>query len=326
MIRRAALLLLLPLGLAACDAGGGETASALPPLPRLSERPLPEGAEGWSWLGQALFAPPLPGAVREDREAKLARSEAEVAANPEDPDALLWLGRNQAYLGSYRSAIETFTQGTRQFPDDARFLRHRGHRWLTLRELERARRDLVRAAELMGEAGGEIEPDGLPNAAGIPLSTLAFNVHYHRALAELLLGNLEAARGGWLETLAVSDNPDLEVAARYWLTLTLLRLGAQEEAQAVMAAVDPDLPLLENESYRDLLLYFRGDRPLESILPASGEGLATVTVLYGVGLWALLQGDEEEARFRMQEILERPAQWAAFGYMAAEAEVARQQW
>jgi hypothetical protein len=47
-----------------------------------------------------------------------------------------------------------------------------------------------------------------------------------------------------------------------------------------------------------------------------------VTVGYGVGNWHWYQGRQAQAMRIWKGILESP-QWAAFGYLAAEAEVAR---
>jgi tetratricopeptide (TPR) repeat protein len=332
-VRPVTLAASFALGAALAACGGADAPDDAPPadpdaLPRIDRtaEPLPEGAQAWSLLGQALFPPPLPLEVQATREENLDDALRDRATNPDDPETWIWIGRHHAYLGDYRAAVETFSEGFERFPADMRFLRHRGHRWITLRAFGRAREDLARATREMGAAGAEIEPDGLPNPAGIPLTTLAFNAWYHRALAEYLAGDFEEALASWEETLAVSDNPDLEVASRYWLNLTLRRLGQEERAREVAAAVDADAELLENTTYRDLLLHFRGDLPAEAVLPADGAGLGSVTALYGLGAHAFLSGDETEARRRFQQILERPDQWPAFGYVAAEVEVARHRW
>jgi tetratricopeptide (TPR) repeat protein len=328
--RLAAGVLLLTAVTAGCGEAPRDEAAApdetVPPLPVWTPADLPEGAQGRSFLGEALFPPPLPDELRLQREEELAEALAERDADLNDPDAWIWVGRRQAYLGRYREAIQTFTEGIDRFPDDPRFFRHRGHRWITVRELDRAVEDLEAGLDLAGDRMHEIEPDGLPNPAGIPLSTLGFNLWYHLALAEYLRGDFAAARDGWEATLAVSANPDLRVAALYWLHLTLRRLGEEERARQVVAEVTPGTEVLENTSYRDLILYFRGLAPREEILPGEEEGLGTVTVLYGLGARALSDRDTDEARRRFHQILSRPDQWAAFGYLAAEAEVARRGW
>jgi tetratricopeptide (TPR) repeat protein len=289
---------------------------------------LPGGVQATSLLGESLYPPSLPADLQESREAELAAAEAQRGAEPDDPDAWIWVGRRQAYLGRYREAIRTFSEALEHFPHDPTLLRHRGHRWITVREFERAVEDLSRGVDGATTQGSldEVEPDGLPNPAGIPLGTLGFNLWYHLSLAEYLRGDFEAARRGWEATLDLSGNPDLQVAARYWLHLTLRQLGEETAAAQVVASVTPEMELLENHAYHDLILHFRGLRSRDAVLPEEGEGLGTVTVLYGLGAKALLDGDEEEARRRFHEILSRHDQWAAFGFLAAEAEVARRGW
>ncbi len=165
-----------------------------------------------------------------------------MAANPDDPDALIWLGRRTAYLGRYREAIAIFTQGVERWPGDARFLRHRGHRWITVREFGRAVADLERAARLVEDRSDEVEPDGLPNARGIPTSTLQTNIYYHLGLAHYLRGDLAGARRAFEACLERSRHADMAVATRYWLYLTLRRAG---DGAGAARAADPAARALE---------------------------------------------------------------------------------
>ena len=287
---------------------------------------LPQGAQTRSLLGEVFFPPPLSEELREEREANLVAALEERDEYPDDPEAWIWVGRHQAYLGEYRAAIATFTEGWERFPDDARFLRHRGHRQITLRDFPAARDDLALGIEIAGEAMAEIEADGLPNALGIPLTTLGFNLWYHRALAEYLEGDFEAARSSWIETLEVSDNADLQVAARYWLHLTTRRMGDEAAAAEAIEGIDESTEVIENGAYRDLILLLRGDRTVDEVLGGADDGLAGVTTLYGVAMHELLSGELDSGRARLQRILDQPEQWPAFGYVAAEAEVAAGRW
>src|SRR5215207_3379242 len=92
---------------------------------------------------------PLPPEVQADREAKLAEAREDLRKNPDDADALIWVGRRTAYLGRYREAIEIFSQGIAKHPDDARLYRHRGHRYITVRDLGPAILDFEKAARLI---------------------------------------------------------------------------------------------------------------------------------------------------------------------------------
>lgn len=297
----------------------GEEADA---RPTLSSAPLPEGAEAMSLLGEPLFPPtPSPEAAALQRDS-LAAAEARLAANPGDAMARIWVGRRQAYLGRYNDAIATFTEGIAQHPEDSRFYRHRGHRYVTTRRFPEAVADFQRAVELIRGTEDRVEPDGLPNAAGIPLSTLQFNIWYHLGLAQYLQGDLEDALASYRACMEVSVNPDLQVATAHWLYMTLRELGRDEEAAAVLEPITADMEIIENQSYHRLLLMYKGERSPEELL---GDGTAAdasnSAVIYGVGNWYLYNGETDRAR----EIFERLVagdQWAAFGSIAAEAKLA----
>ena len=49
--------------------------------------------------------------------------------------------------------------------------------------------DLRRASQLVAGKPDEVEPDGAPNKAGIPRSTLQSNIWYHLGLAQYLRGD-----------------------------------------------------------------------------------------------------------------------------------------
>ena len=282
-------------------------------------RPLPEGAEAISLLGDTLRPLPLSDAMRSAYQARLDSAQRAVAANPADADALIWLGRRTAYLGRYREAIAIFTRGVERFPSDPRFLRHRGHRWISVRETQRAAADLDHAARLVRGTADVVEPDGLPNARGIPTSTLHTNIWYHLGLAHYLRADYARALEAYRACLAASRNPDMDVAARYWLYLTLRRLGRSAEAAAVLEPVRADLDIIENRSYHRLLLVYKGLLTADSI--TRGEGVDGATTAYGLGAFMLVQGDAIQAEYFFRRAMSG-GQWPSFGFIAAEAELA----
>src|SRR5687767_15894936 len=80
--------------------------------------------EAISLFGTPLSRPALPPETVREREAKLAAARSSWRRNPNDAEAIIWLGRRTAYLGRYREAIEIFTQGIEIHPNDARFYLH----------------------------------------------------------------------------------------------------------------------------------------------------------------------------------------------------------
>ncbi len=284
----------------------------------------PHAVQAISLLGDTLRPPELDSAVRKDREDRLASAREAFERHPDDLDSLIWFGRRLAYLGQYRAAIEVYSRGIERFPTEARLYRHRGHRYITVREFDRAMDDLLRATQLTVDAPDRVEPDGIPNARNIPTSTLKTNIWYHLGLTHYLRGDFRRAASAYQECLGYATNPDMEIAARYWITMSLRRVGEAARAGEVLLPVTRDMDIIENHAYHLLLLMYKGDVAPDSLLKTArgGDALASATTLYGVANWYLTGGEIDRARSVMQQILEGP-EWPAFGFIAAEADVAR---
>ena len=286
---------------------------------------VPPGAEAISFLGDTLAAPQQPDEVRAVYLERYREAEEALFQAPADVEALIWMGRRTAYLGQYREAIGIYTGAMTLHPEDARLYRHRGHRYVTVRELDNAIADFERAAELTEGRVDEVEPDGLPNALGIPTSTLQFNIWYHLALAHYVEGDLAAALAAYESCMAVSVHPDSVAATSYWLYMTLRRLGRDEQAAEILDRIDADMKVIESAGYLNLLLLFKGELTLEAFVGPSGSEatLQSTTSAYGLGVWHVLNGRDAEARETFERILTGRNQWAAFGFVAAESELAR---
>ena len=285
---------------------------------------LTSGAQAISLLGDTLYPPPLPEDVREDRDTRLTEARAAYERDPEDADAIIWLGRRTAYLGSYRRAIAIYSEGIRKHPDDARMYRHRGHRFISVRLFDRAIADLERAAQLTAGTEDEIEPDGLPNARNVSTSTLQSNIWYHLGLAYYLKDDLPNALTAYRECLKVSRNPDMLVATSHWLYMTLRRSGLAADAEAVLEPIKRGMDVIENHSYYRLLLMYSGELSPDSLLAEAeaGSAIENATLGYGIGNWYAYNGRLKPAEQVFRNILQG-SQWAAFGYIAAEADLNR---
>ncbi|HXE75183.1 MAG TPA: tetratricopeptide repeat protein [Candidatus Xenobia bacterium] len=279
--------------------------------------------EATSLLGKPLYAPAISAESRPKLEENLARARAEYEKNPDDADAIIWLGRRTAYLGRYRDAIAIFSEGIAKHPNDARMYRHRGHRYLTVRELDNAIADLKKAAELVAGKPDEVEPDGQPNPKNIPRSTLQSNIWYHLGLTYYLKGDFAHAREAFDNCLMLSDNDDMVVASSYWLYLSWRRLGERNEALFVLQPISEKMNILENSAYHRLLLFFKGARTADAVLASAESDLDRATLGYGVGAYYLVNGQPDKARTLFEQIVAGPL-WPAFGHLAAEAELARQ--
>ena len=278
--------------------------------------------EAVSFLGDTLVARPSTGTVEVQTPLLLEAREA-LESSPDTPDSWIWVGRRLGYLQQYRDAIQVFTDAIERFPEDARLYRHRGHRFISVRELEAAIEDLERAGELIQGTADEVEPDGLPNARGIPTSTLHFNIWYHLGLARYLEGDYEGALQAYHNCLGVSDNPDALVATSYWTYLTLQRLGRADDAAGLLEPISSDMDIIENQAYRDLLLLYKGELGVDEVVPGGEDALSSATALYGVVQAHRMSGRQSEATSATERLLAMSDQWSSFGYIAAEADAAR---
>ena len=267
--------------------------------------------------------PPVSPEAKSGMETKLKEAQAQLEANPNSPDAMIWVGRRLAYLGRFTEAIDVYTKGIERFPNDARFYRHRGHREITLRRFDRAIADFEKAAMLTQGKPDEIEPDGQPNERNIPTSTLQFNIHYHLGLAYYLTGQYEKALGAYVQCLKVSGSPDRLVSTTHWLYMTLRRLNRKNEAARVLKPIEQGMDVIENGSYYRLTLMYKGLIPSERLMEeAKGDSAAAHSVLYGLANWHLYNGRREQAMEGFRKIVSSE-QWTSFGYIAAEVDLKR---
>jgi tetratricopeptide (TPR) repeat protein len=281
--------------------------------------------EATSLLGEKLVRPTPTGEARTKMEELLSAATRAYNSAPTNADSIIWLGRRTAYLGRFNEAIDIYTRGIALHPKDARLLRHRGHRYLTTRQLDKAIADFQKAYELTRNKPDEIEPDGLPNARNIPTSSLKSNIRYHLGLAHYLKGDFEKASKLYAEDVAAARNVDTHVASAHWLYMSLRRLGKVREAEAVLIPISAKMDVIENTAYHRLLLMYKGELKPSDILPdQETPTLENVTTAYGVANWHLYNGRKDEAAKLVQQITAVKSQWTSFGYLAAEAELARQ--
>ena len=277
--------------------------------------------EATSLLGTPLYA----GTPSPDALANLEKARAELEQSPKNADAIIWVGRRLGYLQRFREAIDVFSRGIELHRADARLYRHRGHRYLSVREFDKAIEDLTKATQLIAGKPDEIEPDGQPNARNSPTSTLNSNIYYHLGLGYYFKGDFANALKAYRQCATFSKNPDMMVATSHWLYMILRRLGREAEAKKVLEPITAGMDIIENDSYHKLLLMYKGEEKPEALLPAArAKGLDAVTVGYGVGNWHLYNGRNERAMKIFTDMIEtNRTQWPAFGYIAAETEIAR---
>ncbi len=285
--------------------------------------------------GTAITTPKIGGETGAGLDEQLRAAQTAYDANPESADTLLLLGQRTPYRGRMRDAIAHFSDGIARFPEDARFYRHRGHRYLSVRAFDAGVADFTEAARLV--AGQPIIPETSPNAKpGDAPTSLQFSIWYHLGLANYLLGDWDAAHRAYGECTAVAYNDEAMVAVTHWHYMTQRRAGHIEASQRVLAPIHAGMAVTENLPYYRLTLLYTGALTPDAVLgnhpddPDKGVGsnraLMDATAGYGVGNWHLYNGHRAEAEAAFRGIIaSTPPGMAqfAFGYIAAETDLAR---
>lgn len=294
--------LLVTLGACAGDAtNGGDDPTAEP--------------QAMSLFGEPLYA-------RADTTGAIAEADQRLAAAPDNVELLIAAGRVRRNVWQYRQAMELYTRAMELAPDDWRPYRFRGHRWISLRDFDRAITDL--------EAARDRAP-------------LNWDVAYHLGLAYFLAGRFDAAADEYLRCMELADDPDAaavqseafrscsqnatdpesRVAMTEWAVRSAMRAGHDDMVESLLDGISEELEIEENIAYYHDLLYYKGLKTADELLnPGPEAPYRRETVGFAVANHRLVQGDTAAAQTLLEELVQDPW-WPGFGRIAAEVELAR---
>jgi tetratricopeptide (TPR) repeat protein len=230
----------------------------------------------------------------------IARAQAAVQADPRNVDRIIALGIAQSNARQYREAIETFSAGLKVAPDHPLLYRWRGHRYLSVREFDRAEQDFTR---------------------GMQLDSTIYGILYHLGIIRFARGDFASAAD--LFTRALPRAPDAgELAASTdWLWMSLMRGGKPAEAAALLQR-RPD-SLATTNQYRQRLRLYRGEIAPDAVFTAADTGdVAIATLGYGLGNWYLVRGDTARARSWFERAVQSGG-WPGFAFIMSEVELRR---
>ena len=230
----------------------------------------------------------------------IARAESALAADPRNVERIIQLGVAQSGARQFREAIQTFTRGLRIAPNNALLYRWRGHRYLSVRELDRAMDDLTR---------------------GSRLDSTVYGIWYHLGIVRFARADFGGAAGAFSRALADAPDSAERAGATDWLWMSLSRGGRPAEAQALLDRRPDSIPA--GNAYAQRLRLYRGQvRPDSVFTPADTGDIAVATLSYGIGDWYLVRGDTAQARAWFEKSI-RSGGWPAFGFIMSEIELRR---
>ena len=261
-------------------------------------------------LGDTLMSPEIKEGKSLD-QFKLAQNN--YFRDQENPEMLIWYGRRVAYLGYFKEAIKIYTLGIEKFPYDARFYRHRGHRYISTRQYDNAINDFKRALELVDGKEDQIEPDGLPNSKNIPLSTLHGNIWYHLGLAYYLKNDMNNAAKSFSDRSVTHKFDDNIVSSAHWLYMIYRRQNKIEQSNSIVENISKDMDIIENMSYHQTSLFHKG-------LIKESEINIDEVALYSIANWYIYEkNDTLKAKDYYKELLDTGNPFS-FAYIAAESD------
>jgi Flp pilus assembly protein TadD len=230
----------------------------------------------------------------------VARAERALAADPRNVDRIIDLGLAQSNVRQYREAIQTFTRGLTIAPNNALLYRWRGHRYLSVRELDRAMDDLTHGASL---------------------DSTIYGIWYHLGIVRYVRGDVAGAAAAFARAQSRAPDAGELAGSTDWLWMSLSRAGQQAEAKAMLDRHPDSLPVT-NAYARRLELYRGQIGPDQVLTPADTEDIQVATLSYGLGNWYLVRGDTANARTWFERSV-RSGGWPAFGFIVSEAELRR---
>jgi len=225
---------------------------------------------------------------------------AALAADPRNIARIIDLGVAQSGARQFREAIATFTQGLEIEPTNALLLRWRGHRYLSVREFDRAYADLTR--------GGAIDP-------------AIYGIWYHLGVVQFLRGEFADAAASFARAQPIAPDAGELAGSTDWLWMSLSRAGRGADAKAMLDR-RPDSKPVTNAYTRRLQLY-RGEIGPDAVLTAKDtEDVQVATLAYGLGNWYLVRGDTAQARTWFERSVQSGG-WPGFGFIVSEVELRR---
>ena len=230
----------------------------------------------------------------------IARAQTALAADPRNVDKIIALGIAQSGARQFREAIETFTRGIAIAPNNAMLYRWRGHRYLSVREFDKAKADLTH---------------------GLSLDSTNYGINYHLGIVRFAAGDYAGAVQCFRRAQPRAPNAEELAGSTDWLWMSLMRAGRAADAKAMLGRHPDSLP--GANAYTQRLKLYRGEtEPDKVFTPADTADVQVATLAFGIGNWYFVHGDTARARTWFQRSVASGG-WPGFGFIVSEIELRR---
>lgn len=306
----------LVVGLTACSAEQADAPSVADTTSTTDGATLRD-VEGYSFAGDPLYRNPVPADRMAEVTALAAPLEAKANLTEEE---YIELGRYYIAGNRFLDAIDLYTRGLEAHPESFKLRRHRGHRYINVRELDKAIVDLEEAVALIGdEHTGVLEY----NADGEPSASYEHWTYYHIGLYHYLNGNWADAAAAYQKCVETATANPVLVGATDWLYNASQKGGMTDKAEAAIAAIPADLDTNREHPYFKRVMVYKGEWDAFDYVDLDKPGAewtaGEITVGYGIANWFRFNGDDETAETIHRKILETPY-WNAWAYVVTDKE------
>jgi Flp pilus assembly protein TadD/quercetin dioxygenase-like cupin family protein len=228
----------------------------------------------------------------------IARAEKALAEDPRNVARIIQLGVAQSGARQFREAIQTFSRGLAIAPNDPMLYRWRGHRYLSVRDFDRALADLTR---------------------GYALDSTNYGILYHLGVVRYALADYAGAADAFRRAQPRAPEAGELAGSTDWLWMSLSRAGRAAEAKAMLDRRPDSLPIAN--AYAQRLKLYRGEIGPDAVITAADTtDVAVATLAYGVGNWYLVRGDTARARSWFERSVASGG-WPGFGFIMSELEL-----
>jgi tetratricopeptide (TPR) repeat protein len=279
--------------------------------PVVDSTPAPQAM---SFAGKPLFATPPTAAALAKSDSAINAIKAKGELTEDD---YVEIGKQLVATARYKEAVDNYTEGLAKSPNSYKLLRNRGHRYITLRQLDKCIADLTKAEELIRN-----EPDVMEfGLDGKPTATVRHQIWYHIGVYNYLIGDYAKAGAAFEQAVATGGDLKNVVGASDWLYNCYQRQGSKDKAEATIKPIMPDAATdRDNAYFRRIMLYKGVIKPEELVrvtMPPDSMGVNEVTKMYGLANWYAYNGDQATANTLYKTILQSNA-WPGFAYAGAE--------
>lgn len=294
-------------------------ASCTPKQEQQNNNIEPTSAEAVSFSGKPLFAARPDSTVLQRADSIIATIKGKSELSEDD---YIQIGQQLVASNRFKASVDAYSEGLQKFPNSFKLLRHRGHRYISIRQLGNAIADLNRAEELIRDQQDVPEYD----ATGHETGTYQHWIWYHIGLYYFFNQAYIQAAPAFEKCLAASRNNKNIVGASDWLYNTYMRLGEKEKAMKLLEPITPDFDTDREHPYFRRVMLYKGVITPEELVDVNQDPAKTsvgdVTKMYGLANWYAYQGEKEKAMNLYQKIVQSEGGWPGFAYAAAEKELA----